>query len=997
MPTAQDIYDVLIKDPQYEGSHGLTREAIVEREAKRRARQHANNEKALSMAVQNSAIDKLFTFVNSRFLRKEITPFDEILKTEENNEKRRKFIVDLKEGLEGFMDSTREGATEANRKGWGHPDNPSRQNPGETAHMKTDENPRSLLSSIYQVGDNFRLILHVMDEVQREFNKPESTKGLADIFEGAPELMRAADQIFSDKNDGTINPDTLWLWDKFKNQNDVKNLNSGILEARAAVSESAVDPSHTNEPIPVANQINTSSPAIKEAVKYLWENDEKYSGTTWPQIPLKRMQDYLDHATRMTKVDSDIKPSEEFPSGRGPIGEPLRKKRAADRKDKKAAYLKEFDYDASVDAPAPSTAPVSEEVVAGTPAVEEAAPVVAEATPASSKITEDEWDELIGKQNSQIKRKYIEKEDDYALTLPPTEEDSVDIPPEEALRMLRELAQDEPNLNIDLGDWGDAPAIEETPAPAVQTPVEEDGEVWAAPDVDESSPQERQDALDEYPQEVLDSLGITGLGTMDMAAINAIQGEWERQQLSEQRSSGHADRINEAVEGYLANPAIQEIANQAVGTTPAAGGVAAGGVAGDGVPAPFDYEAYKSDRPRKTKQYDEQSQESINDLDDETRVWKPRVLNPDGSLGDEYDPFEEKTGTDIEAEFKKLKEIYLGLHNVRLDGGHSTSTKPQLATGTASSANPAYFPVGDDGKLAKEKFTDEEIKAYNELNKNKAIVESYLQLFGNINKGTHNQPWRMPDRIPSNAFEPETETADTIPWSTGSPEEGSIWGDNAMATIAPPGNAMWLDLLDSVHGGTTIPEEGESEVGADIEGLPNFHLLPARFNVAGSYMPSDAFLGDFLGATLKVSDADDVAKNLLTHGNAWRNIFGIPTTFNADEHFLPAWGQWQQERTERERVARAGSLPVRLKDLDTHIGDFYDYLMDKDKTTGKTRADAFVDGTHGSFVPAPRRTDDDPYQPVDETPVDETPVDETPVVADEAPAPGSGRLSNCYV
>ena len=167
MPTAQDIYDVLIKDPQYEGSHGLTREAIVEREAKRRARQHANNEKALSMAMQNSAIDRLFTFVNSRFLRKEITPFDEILKTEENNEKRREFIVDLKEGLEGFMDSTEEGVSEANRKGWGHADNPSRQDPAETAHMKTDEDPRSPLSSIYRVGDNFEQILHVIEQVQR--------------------------------------------------------------------------------------------------------------------------------------------------------------------------------------------------------------------------------------------------------------------------------------------------------------------------------------------------------------------------------------------------------------------------------------------------------------------------------------------------------------------------------------------------------------------------------------------------------------------------------------------------------------------------------------------------------------------------------------------------------------------------------------------------------------------------------------------------------------
>jgi len=63
MPTAQDIYDSLISNPDYQGINGLTREEVVEREANRRARQHRNNEKALSMAVQNSAIDKLAQFL----------------------------------------------------------------------------------------------------------------------------------------------------------------------------------------------------------------------------------------------------------------------------------------------------------------------------------------------------------------------------------------------------------------------------------------------------------------------------------------------------------------------------------------------------------------------------------------------------------------------------------------------------------------------------------------------------------------------------------------------------------------------------------------------------------------------------------------------------------------------------------------------------------------------------------------------------------------------
>ena len=101
MPSAQDIYDVLIKDPQYEGSRGLSREEVVGREAKRRARQHANNEKALSMAVQNSAIDKLFTFVNSRFLRKALDAFDK--KLEANKLATGERIAAITEALQYFL------------------------------------------------------------------------------------------------------------------------------------------------------------------------------------------------------------------------------------------------------------------------------------------------------------------------------------------------------------------------------------------------------------------------------------------------------------------------------------------------------------------------------------------------------------------------------------------------------------------------------------------------------------------------------------------------------------------------------------------------------------------------------------------------------------------------------------------------------------------------------------------------------------------------------
>ena len=76
MPTAQEIYDVLIRNPDYQEANGLTRKEVVEREAKRRARQHANNEKALSMAVQNSAVGKLSYYLQNMFLRKAFTDYD---------------------------------------------------------------------------------------------------------------------------------------------------------------------------------------------------------------------------------------------------------------------------------------------------------------------------------------------------------------------------------------------------------------------------------------------------------------------------------------------------------------------------------------------------------------------------------------------------------------------------------------------------------------------------------------------------------------------------------------------------------------------------------------------------------------------------------------------------------------------------------------------------------------------------------------------------------
>ena len=51
MPTAQDIYESLIKDPDLEIGDNQTREEAAETEADFRARQHVNNVRALSLAT----------------------------------------------------------------------------------------------------------------------------------------------------------------------------------------------------------------------------------------------------------------------------------------------------------------------------------------------------------------------------------------------------------------------------------------------------------------------------------------------------------------------------------------------------------------------------------------------------------------------------------------------------------------------------------------------------------------------------------------------------------------------------------------------------------------------------------------------------------------------------------------------------------------------------------------------------------------------------------
>ena len=69
MASAQDIYDTLVKDPDFEVGEHQTREEAAQAEAEFRARQHLNNVKALSLANEplknSSSIKALLNYVSS--------------------------------------------------------------------------------------------------------------------------------------------------------------------------------------------------------------------------------------------------------------------------------------------------------------------------------------------------------------------------------------------------------------------------------------------------------------------------------------------------------------------------------------------------------------------------------------------------------------------------------------------------------------------------------------------------------------------------------------------------------------------------------------------------------------------------------------------------------------------------------------------------------------------------------------------------------------------
>jgi len=65
LPTALEIFRMLIDDPYYQAENGQTREEVVWSEAQQRERQHRNNQAALSLAWDgSSSVKSLWDFIN---------------------------------------------------------------------------------------------------------------------------------------------------------------------------------------------------------------------------------------------------------------------------------------------------------------------------------------------------------------------------------------------------------------------------------------------------------------------------------------------------------------------------------------------------------------------------------------------------------------------------------------------------------------------------------------------------------------------------------------------------------------------------------------------------------------------------------------------------------------------------------------------------------------------------------------------------------------------
>jgi len=291
MPTAQDIYNSLRENPDYLSLD----DGDVEREAIRRARQHANNEKALSMAVQNSAMGKLLSFIEKLFVQKELKDFDRRLLEPEKQAAITKFLVELRENLAGYLGN----------EGWGE-NPPAPGTIGDEEMIVYDNKPHS----IYAVGANYATILQVLDWVQRGLTG-STPVGMADIFAQAPQLGRVAEQLFRDN--GTINENTLALWEKFKDHPSVKRYNEGVADARGEVAATPTVPISDEE-----SGDEDAEPNPYDQYKSLTRADkDRFDELRWkhfpgigvvssiPEVEMERLLELIETRRKMTGNTTD--------------------------------------------------------------------------------------------------------------------------------------------------------------------------------------------------------------------------------------------------------------------------------------------------------------------------------------------------------------------------------------------------------------------------------------------------------------------------------------------------------------------------------------------------------------------------------------------------------------------------------------------------------------------------------------------------------------------
>jgi len=989
MPSAQDIYDVLIKDPQYEGSHGLSREEIVEREAKRRARQHANNEKALSMAVQNSAIDKLFTFVNSRFLRKELGDFEKKIKANIGIGKPiTEHLAKLEEALKYFTTLTaaqEPKMSEDERAGWEMHEHIGDIKPDQMVEYTNPTTQVKQRISIYEAGRRLAKEKKLMQDVVTGLiaSNPQTIEEMFEEEADGESKIRDAKALF--KDDGQIDEAhaesaTNWLEnaaaDEFKNsiQQERTGEGSSAPPTPAATQQEIID-----DPKLELGRLNRNSGVYKtfELLRASTDADGNLnyanpdgSGMTHDQLTEPQVRHMLNHA----KAVSDLTGDTQYPAGSD--------ERKNDLARRRKLLTEEFQPEAPVQ---PQRAGTRSR--AATPAAaEEAVPAVASVEEAPSAVDEEmsdaQWDTLIGSQTGDVQADYKDEETRWFEDNPGQE-----MPNSKALDILS-------GIQGAVFGAGRAETPSDGPEVVEETPSAPLGDLANEPLA------ERQRAYNRLPDEVKAEYEFKPeQHTLeDIANFHTEFYVNHPDEVLANREANVTAQDATADRNIANSPAIQAVvadirAENAGQETPADSTPAdPDPTLGDDMDASdaFDYDSdtgYKHDRPRKINgPIPTNPDGSIDEEAAEEQILNPREIKDDGTLGEEYNPFAAGNDTDIDAEFKKIKDIYLGLHNAGpLAAGNRPPIQHHLGTGPSQiffpikedEDNRKYFDKFDtvldnDGKEISrtDKWNDDQIKIYNELNTNKAIVEQYLRLFGNIKKQTHNQPWTY--QIPQSRHEPQVEADDTISWLN------NIWLHEPTSDNIPGhGTAMWHELLES-----SGPE-------ASKDGFLNFYMLDSRFFQAGSYKPDPKWQENFLGNRFGVDDSDKVAKDAILSGTAWRDAVGIPHEFvegeDADQRFTRAWTAWQQERQARH-AAGVG----RPRDEDTFIPDFYSYLVDENEA-GQKRADAFIlDSTnnnteaHDNFVPVPRGGPDDPYA-VTETPEPETSAEEViPAAGDSA-------------